>query len=163
VRHPEAPPSSGIPTSPGSWPYNALCADVAHRKRGSVTLPRIADNTSKWIFRREMRPIAVVEPGAFIGFLVSLDNLVFLTVPIGIHNEFHKGCGAGYSKSGMTGLRPLMRRALTVTRAVEISYLHESLYQRGEGSEHGAYRICTLCRIRYVSRKQLEPLEHCSN
>jgi hypothetical protein len=28
---------------------NALRADVAHRKRGPVTLPRVADNPSNWI------------------------------------------------------------------------------------------------------------------
>ena len=30
-----------------TWTMNALRADVAHRKRGSVTLPRVGDNTSK--------------------------------------------------------------------------------------------------------------------
>ena len=33
---------------PFIWPYNALRADVTHLKRGSVTLPRVADYTSKW-------------------------------------------------------------------------------------------------------------------
>jgi hypothetical protein len=34
---------------PFIWPYNALRADAAHRKRGSVTLPRVADKRSAWI------------------------------------------------------------------------------------------------------------------
>ena len=40
--------TSGLMAKP-IWTKNALRADVAHRKRGSVTLPRVADYTLMWI------------------------------------------------------------------------------------------------------------------
>jgi hypothetical protein len=45
VRHPEAPPSSGIPTSPGSWPYNAQPVLLKNSTK-SRPQRRNADNTS---------------------------------------------------------------------------------------------------------------------
>jgi len=52
-------PASGNRIGTATCPYNALRADVAHGK-GRFTLPRIGDNTSKW-----MRTIAFVDPEAF--------------------------------------------------------------------------------------------------
>jgi hypothetical protein len=45
------------------WPYNALRADVGHRRRGFITLPRVADYSAEWI----------LEPMCVFMFLIGPD------------------------------------------------------------------------------------------